>query len=241
MVFQSYALFPHLSVFENVAFGLRRRRTPQPEVERRVGEALELVRLGGFGRRRPDQLSGGQQQRVALARALVNRPQVLLLDEPLGALDLKLRRQLQVELKRVQLEVGHHVHLRDPRPGGGAGAVRPDRRHGPRAGRAAGDARGALRRAADAVRRRVHRHLQPAAGHGGDAWTRGAAIVRLAGGEACLARAAGDACGGRPGGRRGPPGVDRRSRRRARQATRGDDGPGRWTRRCSRAPTSACP
>ena len=106
MVFQSYALFPHLSVFENVAFGLRRRKTPQPEVEQRVGAALELVRLGTFGKRRPDQLSGGQQQRVALARALVNQPQVLLLDEPLGALDLKLRRQLQVELKRVQLEVG---------------------------------------------------------------------------------------------------------------------------------------
>ncbi len=106
MVFQSYALFPHLSVFETVAFGLRRRRTPQPEVARRVGETLELVRLGGFDRRKPDQLSGGQQQRVALARALVNRPLVLLLDEPLGALDLKLRRQLQVELKRVQLEVG---------------------------------------------------------------------------------------------------------------------------------------
>jgi len=106
MVFQSYALFPHLSVFENVAFGLRRRKTPKPEVDQRVGETLELVRLGGYGMRRPDQLSGGQQQRVALARALVCRPTVLLLDEPLGALDLKLRRQLQVELKRVQLEVG---------------------------------------------------------------------------------------------------------------------------------------
>jgi spermidine/putrescine transport system ATP-binding protein len=106
MVFQSYALFPHLSVFENIAFGLRRRRTEAAEITRRVGDVLELVRLDGFGARRPDQLSGGQQQRVALARALVNRPTVLLLDEPLGALDLKLRRQLQVELKRVQLEVG---------------------------------------------------------------------------------------------------------------------------------------
>ena len=106
MVFQNYALFPHLSVFENVAFGLRRRKTPQPEIDQRVGEAMGLVRLGGLGQRKPDQLSGGQQQRVALARALVNRPQVLLLDEPLGALDLKLRKQLQVELKRVQLEVG---------------------------------------------------------------------------------------------------------------------------------------
>jgi spermidine/putrescine transport system ATP-binding protein len=106
MVFQSYALFPHLRVFDNVAFGLRRRHMPDPDVRRRVGAALELVRLTGYDRRRPDQLSGGQQQRVALARALVCEPTVLLLDEPLGALDLKLRRQLQVELKRVQLEVG---------------------------------------------------------------------------------------------------------------------------------------
>ncbi len=106
MVFQSYALFPHLRVFDNVAFGLRRRHLPDPEVRTRVGAALELVRLTGYDRRRPDQLSGGQQQRVALARALVCEPTVLLLDEPLGALDLKLRRQLQVELKRVQLEVG---------------------------------------------------------------------------------------------------------------------------------------
>jgi spermidine/putrescine transport system ATP-binding protein len=106
MVFQSYALFPHLNVFDNVAFGLRRRRVPDAEVRTRVGAALELVRLTGFDRRPPDQLSGGQQQRVALARALVCEPTVLLLDEPLGALDLKLRRQLQVELKRVQLEIG---------------------------------------------------------------------------------------------------------------------------------------
>jgi spermidine/putrescine transport system ATP-binding protein len=106
MVFQNYALFPHLDVGGNVGFGLRRKRVPGPEIERRVGEALELVRLTGYGRRRPNQLSGGQQQRVALARALVNRPTVLLLDEPLGALDLKLRRQLQVELKRIQMEVG---------------------------------------------------------------------------------------------------------------------------------------
>jgi spermidine/putrescine transport system ATP-binding protein len=105
-VFQSYALFPHLSVFENVAFGLRRRKVGQAEVTRRVGQALALVDLPGFERRRPSQLSGGQQQRIALARALVNEPQVLLLDEPLGALDLKLRKQMQLELKRIQSEVG---------------------------------------------------------------------------------------------------------------------------------------
>jgi len=105
-VFQSYGLFPHLNVFENIAFGLRRRHVDANEIQRRVGEALELVNLGKLGRRRPSQLSGGQQQRVALARALVNRPTVLLLDEPLGALDLKLRKQMQLELKRIQDEVG---------------------------------------------------------------------------------------------------------------------------------------
>jgi spermidine/putrescine transport system ATP-binding protein len=103
-VFQNYALFPHLDVYENVAFGLRRRRVKP--VRARVEEMLELVQLGTFARRRPHQLSGGQQQRVAVARALINRPQVLLLDEPLGALDLKLRRQMQLELKRIQTEVG---------------------------------------------------------------------------------------------------------------------------------------
>jgi spermidine/putrescine transport system ATP-binding protein len=106
MVFQSYALFPHLDVGENVAFGLKRRKVPKAEITQRVGDALDLVRLGDYARRKPNQLSGGQQQRVALARALVNRPNVLLLDEPLGALDLKLRRQLQIELKRIQIEVG---------------------------------------------------------------------------------------------------------------------------------------
>jgi spermidine/putrescine transport system ATP-binding protein len=103
-VFQNYALFPHLDIFENVAFGLRRRGVK--EIRRQVEEMLELVELGGYGKRRPAQLSGGQQQRVALARALINQPQVLLLDEPLGALDLKLRRQMQIELKRIQTEVG---------------------------------------------------------------------------------------------------------------------------------------
>jgi spermidine/putrescine transport system ATP-binding protein len=105
-VFQSYALFPHLNVFENVAFGLRRRKVPHDEIDARVRNALKLVDLVGFDKRKPGQMSGGQQQRVALARALVNEPQVLLLDEPLGALDLKLRKQMQLELKRIQQEVG---------------------------------------------------------------------------------------------------------------------------------------
>ncbi len=105
-VFQNYALFPHLNVYENVAFGLRRSGAKDDEVRSRVTEMLKLVELPGFEYRKPNQVSGGQAQRVALARALINRPSVLLLDEPLGALDLKLRKQMQVELKRIQQEVG---------------------------------------------------------------------------------------------------------------------------------------
>jgi spermidine/putrescine transport system ATP-binding protein len=105
-VFQSYALFPHLTIFENVAFGLRRRGVRGRDVRGRVLDILSLVGLKGLDRRKPRQLSGGQQQRVALARALVNRPRVLLLDEPLGALDLKLRKQMQLELKAIQNDVG---------------------------------------------------------------------------------------------------------------------------------------
>jgi spermidine/putrescine transport system ATP-binding protein len=105
-VFQSYALFPHLTVERNVAFGLQQRKVPRDEARSRVADALELVQLHGLGHRRPAQLSGGEQQRVALARALVNRPRALLLDEPLGALDLKLRKQLQMELSCIQRDVG---------------------------------------------------------------------------------------------------------------------------------------
>ena len=105
-VFQNYALFPHLTVFENVAFGLRRRKVADSEIGTQVRAMLELVELPGYETRKPSQLSGGQQQRVALARALINHPKVLLLDEPLGALDLKLRKQMQIELKRIQTEVG---------------------------------------------------------------------------------------------------------------------------------------
>ena len=105
-VFQKYALFPHLDVFENIAFGLRIAKVPEDEIRQRVGEMLEVVSLKGFDRRRIDQLSGGQQQRVAIARALVNRPKVLLLDEPLGALDLRLRKDMQNELKRIQQQMG---------------------------------------------------------------------------------------------------------------------------------------
>jgi spermidine/putrescine transport system ATP-binding protein len=105
-VFQSYALFPHMTVAQNVAFGLEMKHTPQDDARQRVTEALAMVRLPGMEKRYPKQLSGGQQQRVALARALVNRPKVLLLDEPLGALDLKLRKEMQLELKTLQREVG---------------------------------------------------------------------------------------------------------------------------------------
>ena len=105
-VFQNYALFPHMNVAENVGYGLRIRRVPKAEISRRVEEALRLVQLEDYGTRMPDQLSGGQKQRIAIARAVINEPKVLLLDEPLGALDLKLRRQMQLELKRLQKQLG---------------------------------------------------------------------------------------------------------------------------------------
>ena len=101
-VFQNYSLFPHMTVFDNVAYGLTIKKVPKDEIQRRVTEMLALVQLAGFEKRKPDALSGGQKQRVAIARALINNPKVLLLDEPLGALDLKLRKQMQIELKRLQ-------------------------------------------------------------------------------------------------------------------------------------------
>ena len=105
-VFQNYALFPHMTVFDNVAYGLTIKKVPKNEIRQRVAEMLELVQLTDYERRKPDELSGGQKQRVAIARALINRPKVLLLDEPLGALDLKLRKQMQIELKRLQKKLG---------------------------------------------------------------------------------------------------------------------------------------
>ena len=165
-VFQNYALFPHLTIYENVAFGLRRKGVKDAEIKGRVSEMLHLVELPGFEGRKPTQISGGQAQRIALARALINRPAVLLLDEPLGALDLKLRKQMQVELKRIQQEVGHHVRLRDPRPGGGDDDVRSHRRdeQGPvRAARRPGDP---LRTPVDPLRGRLPRREQPRRGQG---------------------------------------------------------------------------
>ena len=128
-VFQDYALFPHMTVAENVEYGLRvkkvaRSRAPPPRAARRSRWCAST----GYAHRKPAQLSGGQRQRVALARAIVNRPRVLLLDEPLGALDLKLRQEMQVELKRIQQRGRHHLRLRHPRPGGGADDERPPRR-----------------------------------------------------------------------------------------------------------------
>ncbi len=160
-VFQSYALFENLDVFENVAFGLKRRKVGKDEISRRVDEALELVQLPSRSDAKPRELSGGQKQRVALARALVNRPSVLLLDEPLGALDLKLRRQMQVELKQIQREVGitfvYVTHDQEE------ALSMSDRIAVMNAGRiiAVRCARGGLRAPGRGVRRRLHRHLEP--------------------------------------------------------------------------------
>ena len=161
-VFQDYALFPHMTVGENVDYGLRVAGVDKAERGRRRDEALEMVRLPGYGDRKPGELSGGQRQRVALARAIVNRPQVLLLDEPLGALDLKLREQMQVELKTIQGEVGitfvYVTHDQDE------ALTMSDRIAVFNEGRIeqVEPAGGALRAAAQRVRRRLRRRLQPA-------------------------------------------------------------------------------
>ncbi len=116
-VFQDYALFPHMTVRQNVEYGLKVKKVGKAERRKRAGEMLDAVRLGNFGNRKPTQLSGGQRQRVALARALVNHPKVLLLDEPLGALDLKLREEMQARVEGHPARRGHHVRVRHPRPG----------------------------------------------------------------------------------------------------------------------------
>ncbi len=159
-VFQDYALFPHMTVAENVAYGLKIKRIRKAERTKRTAEVLELVRLGGLMGRKPSQLSGGQRQRVALARAIVNHPQVLLLDEPLGALDLKLRQEMQIELKRIQQEVGitfiYVTHDQEE------ALTMSDRlavfNDGP--DRAGGRSRGRLRAPADRVRRRLRGRLE---------------------------------------------------------------------------------
>ena len=124
MMFQSYALFPHMTVEKNVAFGLEQEGLAARRDPRRVGEILDIVKMGGFGARKPHQLSGGQRQRVALARALVKRPKLLLLDEPLAALDRKLREHTQFELINIQKAPRRHLHRRHPRPGRGHDARR---------------------------------------------------------------------------------------------------------------------
>ena len=144
-VFQDYALFPHMRVGDNVAYGLMVRKVPRSDRRERVAEALRMVRLEGYEKRKPSELSGGQRQRVALARALVNRPKVLLLDEPLGALDLKLREEMQIELKTIQQRARDHLHLRHARPGRGADDERPHRRLQPGQDRAGRLARRGLR------------------------------------------------------------------------------------------------
>ena len=160
-VFQNYALFPHLNVADNVAFGLRRQRVGKQELRQRVAEALELVQLTGFEKRKPAQMSGGQQQRVALARALVLKPAVLLLDEPLGRARRQAAQGAADRAEGAAAAGRDHVHLRHPRPGGGADDERPDRGHVRRPGRAGGAAARGLRGAGDRVRRRLPRRLQP--------------------------------------------------------------------------------
>ncbi len=167
VVFQSYALFPHMTARRNVEFPLLMRRVDQARMRERVDRALDLVGLGAVAHHHPRQLSGGQQQRVALARALVFEPGLLLLDEPLGALDKNLREQMQVEIKRIQREIGITTALRDPRPDGGHDDVGPRRGLQPRAGGAIGAAARRVLAAGHALRRGVPGGQQRAGRHGG--------------------------------------------------------------------------
>ena len=160
MVFQSYALFPHMTVAENVAFGLKLRRIESQERDKRVREALQMVRLSGLSDRYTRQLSGGQQQRVALARALVVRPEIMLYDEPLSKPRCQAARGDAHRASRASRASQHHQHLRHPRSGRSAGSRRPGSGHERRADRAARDARRGLREARDRLRRQVPRRIQ---------------------------------------------------------------------------------
>ena len=165
-VFQDYALFPHMTVAQNVGYGLRVKGIGKAARQRRVAEALAMVRLDEFGDRKPAQLSGGQRQRVALARALVNRPRVLLLDEPLGALDLKLREEMQSRAEADPARGRHHLRVRHARPGGGADHERPGRGVQRRPNRTGGHPGRRVRAPELRVRGRLRRHVEPAHGRG---------------------------------------------------------------------------
>lgn len=154
-VFQKYALFPHLNVFNNIAFGLKLKKLPGATIEKKVKQALRMVGMTDYEDRDVDSLSGGQQQRVAIARAIVNEPEVLLLDEPLAALDLKMRKDMQMELKEMH-EAGHHLRICDPRPGRGTDLERYHRRDERRTHPANRRADGHLQRTHQLLRSRLH-------------------------------------------------------------------------------------
>ena len=224
-VFQHYALFRHMTVFENIAFGLRVKsqgsRPSEADIKRRVGASLELVQLGWLAHRYPTQLSGGQRQRVALARALAVEPRVLLLDEPFGALDAQVRKELRRWLRRLHDEPAHHLDLRHSRPGRGAGGGGPDRAHEQGQGRAGRYGAGGLREAGNCVRLQLPR--------GGEqvCWPRRRARPSCRQGP-CAARAAGR-CRRRGGGCLCP---SARARHRRRPRCRSGAG-GRRSTACS--------